>query len=190
MHLLLPESNSDARAITRWDRSVEAADSRTTECASINSKEPTGDSSRVRLSRIVAHSAAGPFPQESVLTHRRPSDGLCRPRWQRTSVSMKQATASLARVRFVMSDRRPSGHRTRHMPRWAASGTTLGLRGLKRHPPRCGRPRRAIAPLRAPGRVPLESAQAQSGARCCASRHVARAMARRPPVRHDEPHAG
>src|SRR6516165_455129 len=48
-----------------------------------------------------------------------------------------------------MSERRPSGHRTRHMPRWAESGTTLGLRGLKRHPPRCARPRRAIAPLRA-----------------------------------------
>jgi multidrug resistance efflux pump len=72
--------------------------------------------SRVRLSRIVAHSAARSFPQESVLTHRRPSNGLCRPRRRRSSVSMKQATASLARVRFVMSDRRPSGHRTRHMP--------------------------------------------------------------------------
>jgi hypothetical protein len=45
-----------------------------------------------------------------------------------------------------MSDRRPSGHRTRHMPRWAESGTTLGLRGLKRRPPRCVRPGRASAP--------------------------------------------
>src|SRR5262249_9321170 len=92
----------------------------------------------------------GPFPQESVLTHRRQSDGLCRPRWRRSSVPMKQATASLARVRFVMSDRRPSGHRTRHTPGRAASGITLGVRELKWHPPRCARPHRAIAPLRAP----------------------------------------
>src|SRR6516164_5963127 len=113
-------------------RSVKTADSRTTERTAINSKEPAGASCRIRLSRIVAHSAAGPFPQESVLTHRRLSDGLCRPRWRRSSVSTKQATASLARVRFVMSERRPSGHRTRHMPGWAESGTTLGLRGLKR----------------------------------------------------------
>jgi hypothetical protein len=105
---------------------------------------------RPRLTAVVAHSAAGPFPQESVSTHRRPSDGLC-PRWRRSSVSTKQATASLARVRFVMSDRRPSGHRTRHMPGWTASGTTLGLRELKRHPSRCVRPGRAVAPLRAPG---------------------------------------
>src|SRR5262249_19853331 len=113
----------------------------------------------VRLSRIVAHSAAGPFPQESVLTHRQPSDGLCRPRWGRSSVSTKQATASLARVRFVMSERRPPGHRTRHVPGRAGSGTTLGLRELKWHPPRCARPHRAIAPLRAP--APEANAQCE-----------------------------
>src|SRR5215469_215671 len=98
-------------------------------------------------------------PQESVSTHRRPSDGLCRLRWRRSSVSTKQATASLARVRFVMSDRRPSGHRTCHMPGWAASGTTLGLRGLKRHP-RCVRPGRASALGRA--LAPEASAQCES----------------------------
>ena len=42
----------------------------------------------------------------------------------------------------------------------------------------------------APGWMPLESAQAQSGARCGSSRHVAGAMARWPPVGHDEPDAG
>ena len=39
-------------------------------------------------------------------------------------------------------------------------------------------------------RMPLESTQAQSGAGFGPSRYVAGAMAGRPPVRHDEPHAG
>jgi hypothetical protein len=61
--------------------------------------------------------------------------------------------ASLARVRFVMSDRRPSAHRTRHMPRWAESGTTLGLRGLKRHSPGCVDPVEHPHPKQAPDRM-------------------------------------
>src|SRR5262249_41048151 len=43
-------------------RSVKTTDSRTTERTAINSKEPAGDSRRTRFNRIVAHSAAGPFP--------------------------------------------------------------------------------------------------------------------------------
>jgi hypothetical protein len=107
-------------------RNIEPAHGRTTECTPIYRKEPGGDSCRLRLTRIL-HRCPAPAPSSPVLTHRRPSDGLCRPRWRRCSVSMKQATASLARVGFVMSDRRPSGHRTRHIPGPLASGSILAM---------------------------------------------------------------
>ena len=41
-----------------------------------------------------------------------------------------------------------------------------------------------------PGRMPLEFAEAQSGARCDSHRHVAGAVAGWPPLGHHEPHAG
>ena len=43
------------------------------------------------------------------------SCGLCRPRCLRSAVALKQAAALLARVRFTMSDTRPSGHLIRYM---------------------------------------------------------------------------
>jgi hypothetical protein len=49
---------------------------------------------------------------------------------------------------------------------------------------------RMLDRVNAPGGMPLETAQAQGAARCDSYRHVAGAMARWPPVGHDEPYAG